>query len=232
LKNKRGHKPKCIESQSEPWFYVLGYWFADGHIGFNLTDYLISFSCADKGHLEKIASVLELSRGMSFDGSCYRLTFSRKSVWSAISEFGGTPAKSLTAKWVLIPESNATAFIRGYVDGDGSLFWHQSGQYLTPAISVCGTPHFLDGLTSTVENLTGIPRPRCVIHNRKVPFVRWTGLQAKCLAVWLYQDASISLDRKRRLSEIFAKWNPQKFGFKRRTVTEKMNGLFSSYLPN
>lgn len=158
-----------------------------------------------------------------------------QTIWYDIQSLGGTPAKSLTAAWLYPPTHFLADFVRGYIDGDGTIQWGLRGQSRVPDITVYGTCDFLTGMASAVEGATGIPAPICRKYNRtygdKVAFVRWSGLPSKVLAVWLYHDCNLYMERKQATALSFLNWMPKRFGFKRHTVTPRMRELFGAYLP-
>ena len=136
--------------------YVLGFWWADGCIGDNKKrpDYRVEFTSADKNHLLAIASCLGGQSGLRFAGGAYRITLGRKVIWEAIKRQGGMPAKSLTATWPSPPAQYFRDFVRGYVDGDGSLGF--DGLNRGPWLQIVGTRAFLEGLSRQVYDATGI----------------------------------------------------------------------------
>lgn len=210
--------------------YILGFWWADGCIGQNKRggDYLIAFSGNDQNHLELIANILGLTNKVKkcSDSNCYTLAFSRKSMYTFIVNNGGIPAKSLKATWHVIPCKFLSHFVRGYIDGDGSLCWDKG----VPILSICGTSDFLHGMSNQIFEHTGIYSPNIYQHKNKIPFIRYSGLKAKLLACWLYNENRISLQRKKDIASLFLKWKPKKFGYKKRVITPLMREMFADLL--
>jgi len=210
--------------------YILGFWWADGHIGQNKRggDYLITFSSNDQSHLELIADILDLTGKVRkcTDSNCYTLAFSRKSMYNFIVDNGGIPAKSLKATWHNVSEKYLCDFVRGYIDGDGSLFWDKS----VPILSICGTSDFLYGMAEQIYENTGIYSPNIYQHKDKIPFIKYSGLKAKLLTYWLYNESRISLQRKRDIASLFLQWKPKNFGYKKRVITPLMRDIFEDLL--
>lgn len=216
-----------FDSWSSNMAYIFGFWWADGCIMANPPgkfNYCIDFSSVDKHHLEVIASQLDVTTPLRFNSGCYRLTFARKTLWNRIQELGGTPCKSLTAKWNEVPEEYLADFIRGYVDGDGCLSW-DSGKL--PLVQICGTQIFLNGMAQQIEKFTGIACMGIYQSGTKIPTLRYSGLKAKYLTKWLYQNSELKLDRKALIAESFQSWKPKESWHRRhQVVTTQMEVFF------
>lgn len=118
--------------------YVLGFFFADGcnHDLSNLDDgynhqNVISFTQLeqDKDILDQIRSEMECNRPYkeivqkSNGNKKLILAIVSDKLSSALSKLGGTPRKSLTLEFPkFIPKHLMSHFIRGYFDGDGSVW--------------------------------------------------------------------------------------------------------------
>jgi hypothetical protein len=83
-------------------------------------------------------------------------------------------------------------------------------------------------LALAVEELTGIPVPTSNRYGN-IWKMAWTGMYAKCLAAWLYEDCPLCLKRKRAVALTFLEWQPKLY--RRRHITPKMYELFSHLLP-
>ncbi len=55
-------------------------------------------------------------------GTIYSLTFRSKSFFNSLKSLGGTSKKSLTMQFPQMPKIFLVDFIRGYFDGDGSVY--------------------------------------------------------------------------------------------------------------
>jgi len=211
--------------------YVLGFWFADGYITRgDRCLYSIGFRSKDHEHLISIRAVLQSRHRIydKHDGS-YELVISSKTLWEDIKLLGGMPAKSLTTTFPSLPEGFLVDFLRGYCDGDGSVTWDKQPSGAQPCIYLVGTHAFLSAATMAISNVTGLPIRRVHQSKTKVPWIRWTGLNAKLLASWLYSDGCLALERKRIMAELFQHWHPRQY--KRSFVTKKMQEVFNGILP-
>jgi hypothetical protein len=215
--------------------YILGYWFADGNMyrQRSCQSYVVSIGSKDLAHLERIRTYIGVGKLTRITGSdIFKLVICRKQAFDDLLRLGGSERKSLTLQWPAVPAEYVPHFIRGYIDGDGSLSWHGKPHTKCPLMSAMGTEHFVNGLANQIEVATGIPKPVAHYNEKKNKIwrVSWYGIAAKCLAIWLYQHhAGEALPRKAVLAEEFALWEPQVFREKR--VTPKMWELFGAYLP-
>jgi hypothetical protein len=100
-------------------------------------------------------------------------------------------------------------------------------------LQVTGTAAFLCGFSGEVEMATGVPAPPVHQHSpgkAHISVIKWYGVEAKCLAIWLYQQhAGLTLERKAVLAEEFVRWEPKVF--RQGRVTARMWELFGGYLP-
>ena len=211
--------------------YVLGYWWADGcmRIKNNTGAHEIRIASNDLDHLENIARIIgenyymEHMRGTR----TYVLSYCSKSMYHDILAWGGTPRKSTTIGFPTVPQTCLPHFIRGVIDGDGTLIWNGS----RPVIQIySGSRKLLEDLGSAIENTTGIPAPN-IATNRDNWYIKWSTTRAKYLTVWLYiMNPGIYLQRKYETAQTFINWHPKKRP-QRGTITDQMYLHFADYLP-
>jgi hypothetical protein len=107
--------------------YWLGFIAADGNVDKNKRVCSIQLKQSDKGHLEKFSKVFNDYYHISLINSVYpsaRISIYSKQCCLDLEQYGITPNKSLTLdiNFNLIPKELILHFIRGYFDGDGSIF--------------------------------------------------------------------------------------------------------------
>jgi hypothetical protein len=215
--------------------YRLGYWFADGNMysQWSCKSYVVSIGSKDVEHLEVLRGIIGVGKLTRITGSdVFKLVICRKEMYDDLLRLGGTERKSLTLAWPEVPVEYLAHFVRGYIDGDGSLTWHTPGNSVHPLISVVGTRAFLTGMAAATQEATGIPMPVCHFEkgSSNTWTVKWYGIRAKCLAIWLYQsNAGLGLARKQVLATAFAEWKPKVFD--PTSTTPKMWKLFGKLLP-
>jgi hypothetical protein len=147
-------------------------------------------------------------------------------MYQDLQALGGTPRKSRTIGFPTVPAALLPHFVRGVVDGDGTLSWNGD----RPILQVySGSRQFLDRLIVAVEQETGIPAP-IPQANRENWTVKWSTIRAKCFVAWLYiNNPGLALERKNTTVLEFLEWRP-----KRRsnpdTITAQMRLNFPEYL--
>jgi hypothetical protein len=224
---------RFFQSWTAEMAYILGYWFADGNIYSQPScgGYTVSIGSKDVAHLELLRATIGLGKLTRITGSeVFKLVICRKAMYKDLLHLGGSERKSLTLTWPEVPTDQLAHFVRGYVDGDGSLSWHRPGTSVHPLLEAAGTNAFLVGMARAIETQTGIPIPTCHPSKSSVYKVSWYGIAAKCLAIWLYQqNPGLALERKALIADQFATWQPKVF--RERRVTPKMWELFGDDLP-
>jgi hypothetical protein len=208
--------------------YVLGYWWADGGMLQTPQSWRVTFTSKDGEHLQRIAHTIGVGKVVPTNNACYRLTLYRKSMFDDLLELGGIPKKSLTTIWHEPPHEFLRHFVRGFMDGDGSLYWLSTTITIIPQVQAIGTEAFLGGMALAIEDETGIPAPTCR-PNENIRKMTWTGMYAKCLTAWLYEDCGLYLERKYKIALEFLEWQPKLY--RRSHITTKMGKLFGHHLP-
>jgi hypothetical protein len=212
--------------------YVLGYWWADGYMRHRKDTgaHLIEIASVDREHLELIAHAMgeEPSlRRISGSSNCYEIEFCTREMYHDLLALGGMPNKSNVIGFPNIPAELLVHFVRGFVDGDGTMAWNGD----RPVLQIySGSKQLLENMAAAIEGQTGIPAPN-VVANRLLWYLKWSTIRAKCLAAWLYKDNSgLALERKAAIAADFLQWQPRKRPHAG-TITEAMKLRFAAYLP-
>lgn len=100
--------------------YIFGFWCADGCIHENRFD--IAQHVKDEYILLNIKEKLEYTGPLKSNGEKgRRLTISSKPLCDSIKNHGGMERKSIVMPMPKIPEKFYFDFLRGYIDGDGTI---------------------------------------------------------------------------------------------------------------
>src|SRR5207249_9328241 len=99
-------------------------------------------------------------------GSCHRLQWGDRVFHRWLLDIGLTPAKSLTLGAIAVPDSCFRDFLRGCIDGDGSIMTYtdryntfKKPTYVYTRLFVClvsASPSFLDWVRAAVQRLIGL----------------------------------------------------------------------------
>jgi hypothetical protein len=211
--------------------YVLGLWWTDGcmRIKNSTGAYEIEIASNDREHLVRVAHHIGGNyhlRKVSEAGKTYKITFCSVEMYRDIERHGGSPRKSRTIGFPTIPATLLPHYVRGVVDGDGTLSWNGD----RPILQIySGAPHFLTALAAAIDDATGIPAPTPQ-RNRDNWAIKWSTTRVKCLAAWLYvENAGLAMERKTELAHNIIAWQPKKTP-QRGTITERMREKFPAYL--
>lgn len=194
--------------------YWLGFLYADGYLAYNgknnLSTIGIALSDCDSGHLFKFKKALEFTGKIShyspsnsnFEGSgdyC-RIHLSSPLMAQDLIDKGCVEHKSNILKYPTenqVPIELQHHFIRGYIDGDGSIRFYKREPY-APSISI--------SITSTKEMCLGIQSffgyPNLKLYSRKNNgknnYTSTIGGNVKVIRILniLYSNATVYLDRK------------------------------------
>lgn len=212
--------------------YVLGYWWADGcmRVKANTNAHEIEIASNDIEHLETIADVVGQNyyvRKVVAAGNTYAITFCSKEMFQDLGRLGGTPHKSRTIGFPPVPTDLLPHFVRGFVDGDGTLSWNGD----RPILQIySASPAFLIPLGAAIEAVTGVPAPN-LVANRLLWTIKWSTIRAKYLAGWLYVDnPGLASQHKTAVAQAFLEWYPKKKP-NEGTITDEMRRNFPNYLP-
>lgn len=185
---------------SEEKAYWLGFLYADGCIHQGQYDYRIELGLAEKDyeHLVKFKNFIGKDNKIAYreKTKSYRYCFRDKKVHSDLIQLGCIPNKSLILQF---PTENQVEdiylkdFLRGYFDGDGSVW--ESGNVL--GLSVLSSYDFLDGLKSKIEIFS---KNKIIPIHKELPHggqrITISGKKVISFLDWIYQSPEVYLDRK------------------------------------
>ena len=152
-----------FKNQTPEMAYVLGFIYSDG----NLSNQLDFFSISQK-EPEILCKIKELMRSehqivRKTDQEIYVLTIGNKVMINDLLSLGLTPNKSLDVKFPVLRENLYGHFIRGYFDGDGSIFSDRKHWKLN---FVSGSKNFMTKLEEVIGQYASVTkRPIYVYPN-------------------------------------------------------------------
>lgn len=190
-----------FEELSEETLYWIGFIAADGCI-FDYESGNVGFTLAlneqDKSHLQKFQNFIKDSRPLYYseEKHTYTLTIKRREIYDILTLYGITPAKSLTIKRpdFIQTEEQAKAWIRGYIDGDGSLaVTYPRPNYPAFEVGIVGTKDVLYFIRSYTTSTAKLYQKK---GQHSWALTLQGNHQVYQFINWLYGNATIYLDRK------------------------------------
>lgn len=181
--------------------YWLGFLYADGcvhHI--NNNNYKVALAIKDTEHLLRFRKDIgAMQKPYYIKNGCVSISIGSYILAKDLIGLGCVPRKSLILKFPTeeqVPVHLLSHFIRGYFDGDGSVYKAAYNSYYAEFI---GTFQFMEGV---VNILCGVGLTNISIRNKIVNKNTYTIRYSKqtdvvLLYKYLYDNATICLDRKR-----------------------------------
>jgi hypothetical protein len=202
------------EINTEKKAYWLGFLYADGSINKNKNRngtgtkggsvelslkkedeyHLFNFIQDIEGNIPVKHKIIKLNENV-FEAS--RIFVNSVKMVEDLISHGCMPNKSLTLKFpTTVPEHLLRHFIRGYIDGDGCIFFHVYDEYDAFFVSMLGTYDFLTELKKYLEN-NGIKCNNVTKTKSRAFELKIYGIDNLVnLYNFLYDDASVFLGRK------------------------------------
>jgi len=188
--------------------YWLGFLYADGCVHDKPNGQkLITLCVKDKEVIEKFIKSIDGDFTVKKYNDVYGVYLTSKAMFNDLFKLGCVPRKSLILKFPSIASNLINHFIRGYFDGDGTVFTYarkgKLKKYKSIGVGICGTEELLKILSSHAP--INIPKK----DKRKLSNVWYSSLSGtkKSLAFYnyLYNNATIWLDRKKNKFENYFK---------------------------
>lgn len=204
---------------SEAKAYWLGFIYADGSVRVNVhkrgyKSYVTTIAQAEKEPLEKFIKCIAQSDikiteylVKKTNSIVYSISLNSETLFNDLNNQGCIPNKSLVLKFpTKIPDELVHHFIRGYFDGDGSVYKSDNvvkyqthtATYAGCDVSICGTLEFLTELKNNLVFMgeRGIHKEKRKLTNTWT--LRLSGHKRVILFYdYIYKDASIFLQRKK-----------------------------------
>jgi hypothetical protein len=194
---------------SEEKAYWLGFLFADGYIThskYNQKYIGLNLSVKDISHLEKFKKAITAT----YPIKCYnyplmgysgiyaaRLLMTSDQMFDDLNAKGVVLRKSLILQFPkFLSPKLINHFIRGYFDGDGSVIRSNQNGKIVCQLAICGTKEFLNVLCQYLPcDQQKLRKRHKDMKNNYFLHIRGN-LQVKKTIEYIYQNATIFLDRK------------------------------------
>jgi len=156
------------------------------------------------GHLEKFLAAVDSTSKVRFCSptkSCSVTVYSNE-MKQALRKLGLRNDKSHTLEFPVIKPKYSNHFIRGILDGDGSVTLRQRFRprykeiQTDYGVSFCGTPMLMNRIREIIVSACGASIAKLQTCGN-IKIIQWSGKhQVTRILDWLYQDATTMLDRK------------------------------------
>ena len=195
--------------------YWVGFLAADGYIRANGSDWEvhIRLKAVDVRHLEVLKDGLHAEAPIQYVPNqgypAAQIILRSRPLVEALAQWGIVPNKTLTMPWPdHLPAARISAYIRGYFDGDGTIYQRQrSSRNSTWQETVCrfisGSALFLDGLEQEL-NRRGIRTSKRYRNQESNAYVLpLSGKHQNLLAFasLIYDGSTVALARKQAIFE-------------------------------
>jgi len=190
---------------SEEKAYWLGFIYADGYIS-NETEFAIHLKQEDEKHLEKLNKALrgnmqvkEFIKHLNVTDKDYKMCSLRvysKKIVQDLKNKGVTRNKSLSIEFPKLRKPLIRHFIRGFFDGDGSIYLHKEKNHIRCKFT-CASKIFVSELNNILNSLK---IRTYIINESKTNKSKQLGItgkdSTKIFLEYIYDNSEIYLDRK------------------------------------
>ena len=204
------------EIDSEEKAYMLGFIYADGNVSDSSKDkhyrLRITLKNSDIEILNRFKDLLEFEGNIKVrelksnqrDTRGYfisELSVSNKVLITDLISLGVVPNKTFTIKFPIMPQNLYRHFIRGFFDGDGSIYLRKDRPNGINFELVCASLPFINKIVDIFAIEKGIKLN--VYTKKNVYILKVSQHKARELLHWLYKDSNIYLDSKYKLYKDF-----------------------------
>lgn len=187
--------------------YWLGVLWSDGCLQKRLNSQdIIHLTSKDYIWLTKFRDFLKSNYKIRPQNNCYTFSFPSSKISTDIQEYGIMPAKSLIVGPPLIDEVYFCSFIRGFFDGDGSLYCRSRAIKNKVSNPACGlsivtaSKEFSNWLNEVCPNAKPISYLNGLNYIYGVRYSNFKDINNFCS--WMYSNS----DESCRLSRKYNKW--------------------------
>jgi len=178
-----------FKQQTPEMAYVLGFIYSDGNLGNQLDHF--SISQKELEILYKIRDLMSSEHKIDRQNNqeLYTFTIGNKVMVNDLVMLGLTPNKSLDVQFPVLPKDLYRHFIRGYFDGDGSIFLAKDGWRVN---FVSGSKNFMHSLERVLNEDGGLSkRPiynyAAKLNSHQIIYLKMEDLKA--LHNYMYSDS-------------------------------------------
>jgi DNA-binding XRE family transcriptional regulator len=193
------------EPETDWHAYWLGFLAADGCVFTADGRFLVRLrlKASDEDHVRNFADGTGSDALVKVAKDGYvQVEYHGRALVAALARWGIVPNKTLTIGFPDdFPSRLQPAFVRGYFDGDGSIYWRRRGGGRAVSCKfVSGSPPMIDGLREILTRAGIATGKICPGSGRAVVLPVLTArVNLRRFAEYLYADATVWLPRKRTI---------------------------------
>lgn len=193
---------KVIDNEHKA--YWLGFLYADGNVHLDKKKHHkieLTLKESDLTHLEKFRDFISSSNKIAYrkKAKAYRISFCNDSIGKDLISLGCFIKKSNILKFPTIeqvPKELQKHFVRGYLDGDGSIVIYKRNDGLALTTCLLGTKEFLEGVKSNLN----LPDNKLTVTNKgslaNCFTLQYANYHSVKILEYLYKESTIYLERK------------------------------------
>lgn len=203
-----------IDTESKAYF--LGLFYADGYNNQSSKAIRLGFAKKDKELLDKFLIAIESNhpikireRNIGNVQTFYYTDISSLILSNDLAKHGCVQAKThLLDKMPDLPEELYRHFIRGYFDGDGSVYYTKSGDFDKLTLSWTGNKPFLENIQAYLIKELGVSKTSIYIthpdRGNQIGDLRYSNGAATKIHEWMYTDCQYYSERKKLIPVVKA----------------------------
>lgn len=137
-------------------YYLLGCYMSDGNVFKDAAGYRVSFYSKDQDFVEMVKNFIDTSGNVYKEKKQELFVFRKRSKFLGewLIAHGCIPNKSLQLRWPeKLPQAYFRDFLRGYIDGDGSILLNNSKGTVWGNVKICsGSESFIDDVIKILKD--------------------------------------------------------------------------------
>lgn len=230
-----------FDSWTQEMAYVLGYFYADGSLedASYLRGKYIRVSSVEKYSILRIKrwlgsdhTIMEQKSTWENGKTRYLLRIGSHRLYDKLILLGLYPNKSLTIEFPDIPKECLHHFVRGYLDGDGCVYFYRAlgkrGKLVTKKLSVIftsGSEIFLEKLNNSLKKHLTLKQKK-IYKGQRAYQLRYGTSDSVKLFSFLYKDAlpQTYFTRKTKPFLRYFKLHPSRIDKNVERVIQSLNG--------
>lgn len=206
-----------FDQWTEQSAYILGFWYADGNLTFHKKGKSVfkrwCLTNTDKQIMTNLSEILGKSLTVEINKSerskghnwkpCYRIRIYSDKLFDFCYDIIKTTRKSYQNNLPVVPNEYFHHFVRGYFDGDGSIYYKHYFSRHRKVIANLNTTFtagldcrpLLESLRDRIRQF--LPLGKKMIYGKTARKLIFAQYDSALLCEWMYKNATIYMQRKK-----------------------------------